>query len=151
MTKRKRQALILLIEDDFADATFVRRALADCAIKCDLLMVEDGLKALKFIEKLEINSSMMAPDVILLDVHLPYYDGLEILKKVRASERCGRTPVILMSGSKRAGETFRKAKKHAPHIFFEKRADNAAAMELTGAVNDLLHVSVSKYSATQKV
>ena len=37
------------------------------------------------------------PDVVILDLHLPDIDGMEILYKVRADERLNNTKVIISS------------------------------------------------------
>ena len=37
------------------------------------------------------------PDIVLLDVMLPYKDGFEIVREIRASERWADTPVIMLS------------------------------------------------------
>ena len=41
--------------------------------------------------------STAAPAVILLDLHLPYVSGVEILKVIRAIESLAKTPVIVMT------------------------------------------------------
>lgn len=38
-----------------------------------------------------------APDVLVLDVMLPGLDGYEILRQLRANQRAGRTPVIMLT------------------------------------------------------
>jgi two-component system, OmpR family, response regulator len=37
------------------------------------------------------------PDLVLLDVMLPYINGFEVLQKLRAEERTRRLPVVLVS------------------------------------------------------
>lgn len=37
------------------------------------------------------------PDVILLDVHLPYASGVEILQSLRASEHFAKVPVLIVT------------------------------------------------------
>ncbi len=38
-----------------------------------------------------------APDLILLDVHLPYVSGAELLQQIRADSRTAHTPVIILT------------------------------------------------------
>jgi len=41
--------------------------------------------------------SQTAPDLILLDVHLPYVSGAELLQQIRADSRTAYTPVIVLT------------------------------------------------------
>jgi DNA-binding response OmpR family regulator len=41
--------------------------------------------------------SAAAPDLILLDVHLPYVSGAELLQQIRADSRTAYTPVIVLT------------------------------------------------------
>jgi DNA-binding response OmpR family regulator len=41
--------------------------------------------------------SQAAPDLILLDVHLPYVSGTELLQQIRADSRTAYTPVIVLT------------------------------------------------------
>jgi two-component system cell cycle response regulator DivK len=44
------------------------------------------------------------PDYILLDIQLPDIDGLEVLKRIRASEEGEDTPIIAMTSYAMAGD-----------------------------------------------
>jgi DNA-binding response OmpR family regulator len=39
------------------------------------------------------------PDLLLLDIRMPELDGLEVLKRLRESEKTKKTPVILITGN----------------------------------------------------
>lgn len=54
--------------------------------------VADGRAAAEFI------SSKAPPDIVLLDIMLPYLDGFEILDLIRAHPDWRHTPVIILSG-----------------------------------------------------
>ncbi len=54
--------------------------------------VADGRAAAEFI------SSEAPPDIVLLDIMLPYLDGFELLDLIRAHPDWCHTPVIILSG-----------------------------------------------------
>lgn len=56
----------------------------------EVLPAENGAEAMKKLEK-EI------PDLILLDIIMPYVDGLQVLKKIKADERLKDIPVIFLT------------------------------------------------------
>src|SRR5882724_13171078 len=94
-----RSEYILLAEDNPADIELVREALEDRAVACDLQVVEDGERAMDFIERIDRDPALHCPKLLLLDLHLPKWDGGEVLRCLRASERCGQTPVVILTSS----------------------------------------------------
>lgn len=55
----------------------------------------DGRETLKRLED-------SAPDAVVLDAMMPVYDGFEVLRRMRSSERHAKTPVIMLTA--RRGE-----------------------------------------------
>ncbi len=61
----------------------------------DAVLASDGREALQRLEDSE-------PDAVVLDMMMPVHDGLEVLRRMRASERHAKTPVIMLTA--RRGE-----------------------------------------------
>lgn len=89
----------MLAEDNPADVFLVREALKNHQIECELEVISDGDEALRYIDRLDMDSSIPCFALLLLDMHLPKRDGEQILNHLRASERCRMTPVIIMTSS----------------------------------------------------
>jgi DNA-binding response OmpR family regulator len=53
-------------------------------------VAEDGLAAMKALVKLR-------PDVVVLDLMLPHFSGVDILKQIRATAATKATPVVILS------------------------------------------------------
>jgi two-component system response regulator len=96
---------ILLVEDDEDQVILAMRALRKHGIvaEVDEVIVSDtGEDALDYMfgtgpyEGRDVNAT---PEFILLDVHLPKLDGLQVLEKLREDERTHLVPVILFSSS----------------------------------------------------
>ncbi|WP_052347990.1 response regulator [Imhoffiella purpurea] len=94
--------VILLIEDDPAHAEIVRRNLERCGIANALQHAKDGQEALDYLfhqGRYTDLASAPRPQVILLDLHLPKIEGLDVLRQIRASEELNGVPVVVLTTS----------------------------------------------------
>lgn len=108
---------IVLAEDNPADVGLVREVLREHQVCCDLRVISDGQAVLAYIDRLEADSRIPCPDLLLLDLSLPKYDGREILQYLRARERCGQTPVVVMTSSDGPADRDSAEKNAAIHYF----------------------------------
>jgi len=97
---------ILLVEDDRDQVVLAMRALRKHGIVDevdDIVVAGNGEEAIDHLlgegSEGERQTAVM-PEFVLLDVHLPVMDGLEVLKRLRDDERTHLLPVILFSSSK---------------------------------------------------
>lgn len=90
----KKNKYIVVIEDNPDHQMLFTRSLRKISANPDVLMLNDGEEALAYIGK-----PGRMPDLIILDIKVPKYDGLQILKVVRASEHLKNTPVVMMTTS----------------------------------------------------
>jgi two-component system, response regulator len=97
---------ILLVEDDRDQGTLAMRALRKHGIVAkvdEVVVAESGEEAIDYLLGKGPHDGQDTPDMpefVLLDVHLPKMDGLEVLKRLRDDERTYLLPVILFSSSK---------------------------------------------------
>jgi DNA-binding response OmpR family regulator len=89
--------LALVIEDDEDLAAIFSAALQKANYEVETL--RDGLTAQRRILHVK-------PHVIVLDMHLPYISGEEILKVIRADGRLKKTAVVIVTADARLGEAF---------------------------------------------
>ena len=80
---------ILLADDSVTAQNMGRRILSDAGY--DVTTVNNGSAALKKIAESK-------PDLIILDVYMPGYGGLEVCQRVRESQETARIPVLLTVG-----------------------------------------------------
>ncbi len=95
--------IILLVEDDPDDVLLMQRALNKNNIKNELIVTKDGAEALDYLFATGAWSGRdpsIIPAIILLDLHLPKIDGLEVLRRVRANERTRLYPIVILTSSK---------------------------------------------------
>jgi CheY-like chemotaxis protein len=137
MANEDRPYHILLAEDSAADVTIVRLALRDQNLDHVLHVARDGEEAISFIEKADSDSRAPGPDLLLLDMHLPRYNGEQILQRLRSTERYAQTPVVVMSSSA-APEDQDSAQKHAALFYFRKPSRLEEFIQLGVIVRDIL-------------
>ena len=88
---------IFYVEDDTDYAFFMESALREVKDTLNLTIVEDGMKAL--IKLKSFAESKTKPKLILLDLNLPGFSGLDLLKFIRDIPYLKTIPVILFSTS----------------------------------------------------
>ena len=102
--------IILLVEDDPADQTLTRRALAQCEMSVDLHIVEDGQEALDYLLRCGTYAPPTAaprPDLLLLDLNLPKLDGKQVLERIRADKGLRRLPIVALTTSRQQEDIIR--------------------------------------------
>ncbi|MDT5224107.1 MAG: hypothetical protein QOG19_1514, partial [Mycobacterium sp.] len=74
---------VLLIEDDAGDELITREAFEHNKIANTLHVARDGAEGLDFLYRRGNYRSAPRPDLILLDLNLPKYDGRHILQTLK--------------------------------------------------------------------
>jgi chemotaxis family two-component system response regulator Rcp1 len=129
---------ILLAEDNPGDVFLVRRALEKHGLReVELVVVEDGQAALRYIESVDADDSVFAPAIALLDLNLPRATGSRILIRIRQSRRCGTIPIIIVTSSDSPLDRDAAAQLGATG-YFQKPGDLAGFMRLGQVVRDAL-------------
>ena len=75
--------IILVIEDNIADLVLLRYAFDELGEPYRLEVLSDGELALAFVDDHRAGRRKHEPCVILLDLHLPKYNGIEVLTAIR--------------------------------------------------------------------
>jgi chemotaxis family two-component system response regulator Rcp1 len=102
MTMLQTQArAILVIEDNAADAGLVEESLDATESAPRLIMAASGHAALALLRE---RGEGPVPDLILLDLNLPGYSGLETLADLKADQTLRAIPVIVLTTSKSQDE-----------------------------------------------
>lgn len=110
MTEPPVKITILVVEDD----ALFRRALIHRLTTAgyEVISAPDGREALNW-----LNNPVQMPHLVLLDILMPIYSGLDVLTKIKTLPR--KVPVILMSHADK--QIARQAVEEAnPDAFLEK-------------------------------
>jgi two-component system, response regulator len=101
-TARINDVDIVYVEDNEADAELAMRAFRKRGLTNRVLHLEDGAQALDFLfargPYTERDLKTM-PRLLLLDVKMPFVDGLEVLRQVKSDPRLRTIPVVMLTSS----------------------------------------------------
>ncbi|MFD0025227.1 response regulator [Streptomyces sp. NPDC058382] len=113
MTSPAQPIEVLLVEDDAGDELMTREAFEDNKIRNTLHVVRDGQEALDFLYRRGEHSGAPRPDLILLDLNLPKYDGRQVLERIKQDPELSLIPVVVLTTSSAEEDILRSYKLHA--------------------------------------
>jgi two-component system response regulator len=119
------QKTILLIEDNPSDEALTLRALKKNNISSNVVVKRDGAEALNYLQAPQgapDGAFAPLPQLILLDLHLPKIDGLEVLRRIRADARTKLLPVVILTSSREDTDIVR-AYGHGTNGYVRKPVD----------------------------
>jgi CheY-like chemotaxis protein len=113
MTSAGRAIEILLVEDDPGDELITREAFEHNKLKNNLHVAHDGQEGLDFLYQRGGYPDAPRPDLILLDLNLPKYDGRQLLEKIKSDPDLARIPVVVLTTSSAEEDILRSYELHA--------------------------------------
>lgn len=92
---------VLLAEDTATDAEMTLRALKKVGVINRITWVKDGEEALDYVFRSGAYAERPAgePKLILLDLKMPKVDGIEVLRRLKQTERTRSIPVVMLTSS----------------------------------------------------
>jgi CheY-like chemotaxis protein len=113
MTTAGRVIDVLLVEDDPGDVLITREVLEHNTINNIVHVVSDGQEGLDFLYKRGAHADAPQPDLILLDLNLPKYDGRQLLEQIKSDADLCHIPVVVLTTSSAAEDVLESYKLHA--------------------------------------
>ena len=89
------QPIVMVVDDSLTVRKVTQRLLTRSGYQA--VLARDGVDALRQLQE-------VTPDAMLVDIEMPHMDGFDLTRNVRADERIGATPIIMI--------TSRTADKH---------------------------------------
>jgi CheY-like chemotaxis protein len=89
-----RRPCVLVVEDEYATRTLLHDVLTDAGYQ--VVTAEDGASALAALDRREA-----WPDLVLLDMRMPFMDGPTFFECLRSRPETLHTPVLVVSGTLR--------------------------------------------------
>lgn len=84
---------IMIADDDEEDIELLMSALKECPEKINVSAARNGLALLEILEQ------GCVPDLIVLDLNMPYMNGYKCLGAIRRNQKYNQVPVMILSTS----------------------------------------------------
>ena len=96
---------ILIIDDDPADQFLVQEAMKTSSVNYNLRLVSDGDEAIEYLyHRGRYRDQVVAPrpDLILLDLNMPRFDGRQVAKTIKGDPTLRSIPIVVLTTSSQA-------------------------------------------------
>lgn len=106
---------VLLADDSATDAELTTRALGLGGVGGNVVWVQDGAAALDYL-LCQGNYAQRQPGnprLMLLDLHMPKIDGLDVLARIKSDPQLRSIPVVIMSSSDEESDMMRSYAQQA--------------------------------------
>ena len=128
---------ILLVEDEENDVFFFQRAMSKAGIMSPVPVARDGQQAIDYLKgmgKFARRAEFPLPELILLDLKLPFVMGLDVLKWIR--QESGLAPIVVILSSSREEADIAAAYRLGANAYLVKPADPGDLGDMVRAIND---------------
>ena len=106
---------LILVEDSDIDGQLLERIIKKETLTEHHLWMKDGNEILEYFK----DETAVLPIAILLDIKLPKVNGLEVLKKIKSSDKTKNIPVVMYSSSYRE-EDIKEAYEYGANSYLVK-------------------------------
>ena len=135
MAEKDRIYHILVVDDNEADAQFIKHAWSECSdIKANVTILSNSRDALPFIRGAGEFTNTVVPDLVMLDYRHPLNGGMA-LAEIKADPDYSHLPVVVLSGSSNPKDYYEAYRRHA-NICFKKPIDVQEYIDLVCLVGD---------------
>jgi len=90
---------ILLVEDNEIDVIITKEILDPSRVLETLDVVSTAEEAIAYLNNIAPFQKMQKPDLILLDINLPFSDGFGVLVEVKSTPQLSHIPVVILTSS----------------------------------------------------
>ncbi|WP_447971308.1 response regulator [Nitrospira sp. M1] len=133
MIFRTRQ--ILIIDDDADDILILEECLSRTSLDFQVTALHTGSEAIPYLHEFSREKTKGRPDLIILDLHLPDIDGVELIRAIRRNIVLCVIPIIVYSGSDDQ-ERIRKCYAAGVNCCLKKPSNIDEAMTLASAIHE---------------
>jgi len=119
---------VLIVEDNEADSNFIEEMLKKIDPHSQIKKVSDGEEAMQYIRQEGKFKKAVRPNLIILDLELPFKHGLEVLSEIKKIEDCKSIPIVIYSSAKHNNDQIYHIYKFQANSYVTKSFDNAQSL-----------------------
>lgn len=139
---------LLLVEDNEDDVFFFKSAMKKLGMMHELRVARNGREAIDFLtDYIEAPGSGPQLSLVLLDLKMPYVNGLEVLKWMQGVRGLRGQPVVMLTSSEHESD-IQTAYQLGASSFLVKPSQAALLNELVGTI-DAYWLKFNRLPATQ--
>src|SRR5437016_1886568 len=130
---------ILQVEDDPNDVFFFQRAMKKAGVPNPTQVASDGQEAIDYLQgtgKFADRAQFPVPDLVLLDLKLPYAMGMEVLRCIR--QQPGTPMVVVMLTASSEDADIAAAYRFGANGFLVKPSEASKMDDMVKAIRDFL-------------
>ncbi len=128
---------ILLVEDNPGDVLVFREALMNRDLAYELVVAQDGEKAISLLEDAAARAGGSGLDLVVLDVNLPRRSGQEVLRRMRSNSALAGIPVVVLTSSASPADRANAAASGAD-LYVQKSSDLDEILDIGRTIEGLL-------------
>lgn len=105
---------ILYVDDDADDRELLWEVMQKVAPDLNVTFAENGLLALDLLHELKESKSL--PCLIVLDINMPYLNGIQTFERIKVNPRLNRIPIVILSSSESPADKVLFSKEGIPYF-----------------------------------
>lgn len=126
---------ILLVEDNEGDILLTQEAFEESKFNIQISVARNGQEALDFLHQTGAFTQAKVPDLILLDINIPIFNGHEVLARIKQHEELKKIPVIMLTTSSNKKDIQRAYENHT-NSYITKPVDMNEFLEAIQKIED---------------
>lgn len=134
---------VVLIDDSPSEPILLASAIQKSERNIDLESFEDSILAVKELTRRGKEDEEALPNLILLDLNMPGYSGIEVLGKLREDNNLCYIPIIIMTSSSLDSDT-KEALKMGANCVIVKPSGHQRYVEVVEIINDFWFNTVKR-------
>lgn len=126
----KRFRLLVFVDDDHPSNVYHRIILEESGLCEELVFFKHSPDAIAYLEKLAEEPNAVWPNIIFLDINMPYLNGWNFLKKMEELQLPHYSPVVMLSTSEYYKDVERSKTEPLVKAFYCKPLEAESLLEI---------------------
>lgn len=95
--KNLKELVILIAEDDDGHAELIQSGLVESGVCNEILRFSNGEETWNYLRQSKNKTKQHKNYLLLLDIHMPQMDGVEVLQLIKSDNKLKEMPVIMLT------------------------------------------------------